>query len=289
MKYMDTSSIPHEHIIEEKYMNRFFQVLKSGIDRTRTAISVIFLSVSDIREQKEEEVTVFLEKKIRLSDVLCKLEAPFQWCLILSQSGEEEACAFLNRLFSNESFREDFSFSASVVEIGNSYAEFEKVVEKGRTSLDVALQSGAGHIEYVKDFKKKNLVHIKVSILEENDILRNVIQTSLEDLKIDGFQLEIRTFQDGYDFLNSNWYLSSHPHVMIMNDILPRKNGLEVLHTVRHLPNNKKFIVFMMTQRNSEEDMVYAYESGVDQYLVKPFSLRLFEAQIKRVFERFWS
>ncbi|MBD8005345.1 response regulator transcription factor [Bacillus norwichensis] len=286
---MDTSFIPHEDIIEEKYMSRFFQVLTASIDRTRMAVSVIFLSVVDIRDQKEEDITVFLENKIRQSDVLCHFEAPFQWGLILSQSGEEEACAFLNRLFSDMSLQDDLSFSASIVEIGNSDAAFDKVVEKGRESLKLALQTGPGHIEYVKDFKKKSLVHLKLSILEENDILRNVIQTSLEDLKIDGFQLEIRTFQDGYDFLNSDWYLSSHPHVLIMNDILPRKNGLEVLHTVRHLPNNKKFIVFMMTQRNSEEDMVYAYESGVDQYLVKPFSLRLFEAQIKRVFERFWS
>ncbi|GIN22211.1 response regulator [Siminovitchia fordii] len=293
---MDISIIAQENIIKEKHLSRFFHVLKAGIDRTRTPISVIFISASDqgiLRGRNEEEITVFLENKIRQSDLLCKLETPFEWCLILSQSGEEEANAFLQRLFSDENLprsgQEDQLFSASVVEIGNSHVEFEAVVEKGRKSLASAQQSDVGPIEFVRDFKKKSTVNIKASILEENDILRNVIQTSLENLKIDGCQLEIKTFQDGYDFLQSDWYFSSHPHILIMNDILPRKNGLEVLHAVRQLPNNGKFVVFMMTQRNSEEDMIYAYESGVDEYLIKPFNLRLFEAQLKRVFERFWS
>ena len=33
--------------------------------------------------------------------------------------------------------------------------------------------------------------------------------------------------------------------------------------------------------------MLYAYENGVDQYLFKPFNLRLFEAQVKKSV-RFW-
>ena len=35
--------------------------------------------------------------------------------------------------------------------------------------------------------------------------------------------------------------------------------------------------------------MLYAYENGVDQYLFKPFNLRLFEAQVKRVLAWLWS
>lgn len=73
-----------------------------------------------------------------------------------------------------------------------------------------------------------------------------------------------------------------------MNDILPRKNGLEVLHMVKQLPNEQRFITYMMTKKKSEEDMLYAYEIGVDEYLIKPFNIRLFEAQIRRTFERLW-
>ncbi len=71
-----------------------------------------------------------------------------------------------------------------------------------------------------------------------------------------------------------------------MNDILPRKNGLNVLHTLRQMANQKKFIIYMMTNRKSQGDMIYAYESGVDEYLIKPFDLNLFQAQLKRTFAR---
>jgi DNA-binding response OmpR family regulator len=45
----------------------------------------------------------------------------------------------------------------------------------------------------------------------------------------------------------------------------------------------------MMTKRSSEEDMIYAYESGVDSYFIKPFNLRLLEIEVKRTFERLYT
>ncbi len=45
----------------------------------------------------------------------------------------------------------------------------------------------------------------------------------------------------------------------------------------------------MMSKRNSQEDIIYAYESGADNYLIKPFNLRLLEIEIKRTFERLWT
>jgi DNA-binding response OmpR family regulator len=42
----------------------------------------------------------------------------------------------------------------------------------------------------------------------------------------------------------------------------------------------------MMTNRKSQGDMNYAYESGVDEYLIKPFDLNLLQAQLKRTFAR---
>ncbi|RST74092.1 response regulator [Siminovitchia acidinfaciens] len=293
---MDHLTMSSDNTIEEKYMSRLFHVLKAGIDRARVPISAIFLTISDqnqVWDQAEEEITAFLQTKIRQSDLVFKLEAPFEWCIILTQSGEEEAQAFLQRLFADVRVtlfaQGKLSFSASVAEIGNSDVGLESLIKSGRKSLESALQTGPWQIESINAYKKRKIMKIKVSILEENDIFRNVLQTSLENLQIDSFQLDIKTFQDGYSFLQSDWYVSSHSHIIVMNDILPRKNGLEVLDTIRKLPNNKKFIVFMMTKRNSEEDMIYAYESGVDQYLIKPFNLQLFEAQFRRIFERFWS
>ena len=52
--------------------------------------------------------------------------------------------------------------------------------------------------------------------------------------------------------MQSDDYKSGHMHLILMNDILPLKNGLEILHILRHMPNEKKFIIYMMSERNSE-------------------------------------
>ena len=134
--------------------------------------------------------------------------------------------------------------------------------------------------------KAMGLGAVTVSILEDDAVFRDVLKMVVENLNPRGFDLVVNTFADGYDFLNSDWYLTDNLHVIITNDILPRQNGLEVLHRVRKLPNKDQFFVYMMTQSESEQEMVYGYESGADRYLVKPINLRLLEADLRRTFER---
>lgn len=292
-----------EQRLSESQMKRFFNVLKATVVRSRATMTATFLSVQNVEafskedtQQVEEDLTYYLETKIRQTDLLFKLAKPFEWCILLSQSGEEETTAFLGRLFSDMKNQEmpllityEPTMVASVAEIGNSQVAYEQLIESGKASLSYSLQQEAWHIEYIPDFKEKDTETVKVSILEENELFSNVLTASLEDLAIEHFNIDIKAFKDGYEFLESGFYHSGHTHILIMNDILPRKNGLEVLHTLRQMPNQKKFIIFMMTKRKSEVDMLYAYEKGVDEYLIKPFNLRLFEAQIKRTFERLWS
>lgn len=268
----------------------FFNVLKANVVRSRTTITAVFLSASFKRLGfQQEDLTSYLGSKIRKTDFLFELKEPHKWCIILSQSGEEEAQAFLNRLFADTNIVSSLTLSATIIEIGNNRVEFEELLEVGNRAIDEVISTGSPfEVTYISQFKEKDIEKIKVSILEENEIFRNVLSSSMENMNVDMFELEIKAFSNGYDFLESNWYRSSHTHIIIMNDILPRKNGLEVLHMVKQLPNEQRFITYMMTKKKSEEDMLYAYEIGVDEYLIKPFNIRLFEAQIRRTFERLW-
>ncbi|WP_342567469.1 response regulator [Psychrobacillus sp. FSL K6-4046] len=268
----------------------FFNVLKANVVRSRTTITAVFLSASFKRLGfQQEDLTSYLGSKIRKTDFLFELKEPHKWCIILSQSGEEEAQAFLNRLFADTNIVSSLTLSATIIEIGNNRVEFEELLEVGNRAIDEVVSTGSPfEVTYISQFKEKDIEKIKVSILEENEIFRNVLSSSMENMNVDMFELEIKAFSNGYDFLASNWYRSSHTHIIIMNDILPRKNGLEVLHMVKQLPNEQRFITYMMTKKKSEEDMLYAYEIGVDEYLIKPFNIRLFEAQIRRTFERLW-
>lgn len=286
----------HGESLSFNQLNVIFEVLKANAVRNRIASSVIFLKVCSIKGEEHEESTIefneqvdqFLQRKVRQSDLVFGLMDKLSWCVVLTNSGENEAKAFLDRLFV-ESFSLNIEFVAAVAEVRNRQAGFEDLLRKGMEYLERADQERAWHIEYITDYKEKDREVIRVSLLENNEILRSVLCELIQNLSIDSFDIQIQTFKDGYYFLDSDWYHSSHTHFVILNDILPRKNGMDVLHFLRKLPNSHKFVIFMMTKSKSEESMIYALENGVDHYLVKPFNLRLFEAQLRRGLNSLWN
>ena len=181
------------------------------------------------------------------------------------------------------------AFSAVIAEMNHRDVEFEELIEMGHEALATSLYNGEWNIEYITSYNERQNETIHISIIEDNTIVRKVLKETIEELPVDHFHFNIRLFQDGHEFLESEWYLSSHSHLILVSDILPRKNGLEVVHQIRSLPNQKRFIIYMMTKRKSDEDMILAYESGVDQYLIRPLNIQLLKAQLKRTLKRLWS
>jgi two-component system KDP operon response regulator KdpE len=62
---------------------------------------------------------------------------------------------------------------------------------------------------------------------------------------------------------------ANHPPALILLDLgLPDKSGQQVLKELKHWFNHPIIILSVL---NSEEDIIYALDSGADDYLVKPF------------------
>ncbi len=286
------------NILKETDIIPFFDVLKANVTRSNMEMTVVFLKATvtdpnqnNVIEELEEQIADFLVSEVRNTDMLFKLDGSLRWGILLTQNGEEEGNAFLNRIFQlvkNDYFPSEidstFTLQGIIVAVKNDQVTFEDL--KGKQFEVFNELSEPWEIEIVTSFKAQPLKRVKVSILEENAIFSEVLEMTVQKMVIDHFQLETKVFSDGYEFLKSDWYLSGHTHLVIMNDILPRKNGLNVLHTLRNMANQKKFIIYMMTNRKSQGDMNYAYESGVDEYLIKPFDLNLLQAQLKRTFAR---
>ncbi|MCM3088524.1 response regulator [Bhargavaea ginsengi] len=263
-------------VLEGTRLLYIFNLLKANVVRNRRTMTVVLL----IPEEAEDRTAVQLKQLARTSDLLFRTDIPGEWGLLLPMSGASEAKGFLNRLF-----REVGEIKAAVMEVVHPDVELKAALEKMRTVAGKEEQ-----VSIVVDPEFKRLPEeVKVTVLDPDDLFREVLGTALGQLEVPNVRLDIRTFKDGQSFLESGWARSAHPHLVVMNDLLPRQNGLDVLHTLRAMPNDEKFIILMMTRRQSEEDMTYGYESGADGYLTKPFNLRLFEAQVKRLFARLWS
>lgn len=290
------STIVIEEIIGEREAKQYFELGREITIRSRIPLTAIFLKVVTSLHEMDEpyrniqvQVLDFLQSKLRKTDVLFQLDDGQHWGILFFQSSNVEAKAFLNRIFSNliEEQSNSIQLNASITEIRNNDVTFEELIIKNKQRLADS-ELSCWTIQEIANYRVQPTELVKVSIIEQNEIFRHVLETTLNQLDLPYYTLETVSYEDGYSFLEADHYKSGHRHLILMNDILPYKNGFEILHNLRTMPNNKKFIIYMMSERNSEGAMLNAYEGGVDEYMVKPLNLRLLEAKIKRTFARFW-
>lgn len=73
------------------------------------------------------------------------------------------------------------------------------------------------------------------------------------------------------------------PDLMILDVMLPRRNGFEVLKAVRSDPRLQSIPVLMLTAKAQPHDRALALEIGVDAYVTKPFSNQDVIDQVRRL------
>lgn len=76
----------------------------------------------------------------------------------------------------------------------------------------------------------------------------------------------------------------SPPDLILLDVMLPRKDGFEVCREVQKL--SVPIPIIMITARSAETDRVVGLELGADDYVIKPFSTRELEARIKAILRR---
>lgn len=119
---------------------------------------------------------------------------------------------------------------------------------------------------------------IKVLIIEDEDSIRRLVRY---DLKQSNYHVESSADgQEGYQMALDNTY-----EVVLIDWMLPSKNGLEIVSDLRN--NEIDSILIMLTAKDEEEDILDAFEAGVDDYVTKPFSTRQLQARIKAHLARF--
>jgi two-component system alkaline phosphatase synthesis response regulator PhoP len=117
----------------------------------------------------------------------------------------------------------------------------------------------------------------KVIIIEDEQDISELIQLHLEDM-----DCETAAFRDGkagYDYAIQNKF-----DLMILDVNLPSKNGIDICRDLR--ANKVFFPILMLTARSEEIDKVLGLETGADDYLTKPFSIRELIARVRAILRR---
>ncbi|MBR2406889.1 MAG: response regulator transcription factor [Clostridia bacterium] len=86
---------------------------------------------------------------------------------------------------------------------------------------------------------------------------------------------------DGVEALER--FRAEQPDLVLLDVMMPRMNGWEVCRTIRQTHRTP---IIMLTARSEEDDELQGFELGADEYIAKPFSLKILLARIEAVLRR---
>src|SRR5262245_9251537 len=116
-----------------------------------------------------------------------------------------------------------------------------------------------------------------VLVIEDDPNIVELLRIHLHDLGC-----KVASESDGLKGLASA--KEGHFHLIILDITLPGLNGMEICRKIRQ--TDRQTPVMMLTARSEEIDKVMGLETGADDYLTKPFSIREFIARVKVIFRR---
>jgi DNA-binding response OmpR family regulator len=119
----------------------------------------------------------------------------------------------------------------------------------------------------------------RVLVVEDEESIRDLV---CFHLNLSGY--DCATVDDGKEALRT---VSDRPFDLVVLDLnLPGLDGLSLCRAIRREGPNRDVPILMLTARREESDKVLGLESGADDYLTKPFSVREFVARASAMLRR---
>ena len=102
-----------------------------------------------------------------------------------------------------------------------------------------------------------------ILVVDDEPQIRRVLRTTLP-----GNGYDVILAKDGQEAIEM--VMREHPDLILLDVNMPGMSGLEACSKIRLSFTGP---IIMVTVRNSEQDKILAFDSGADDYLVKPFTM----------------
>ena len=124
--------------------------------------------------------------------------------------------------------------------------------------------------------RSDNMYNIKILLVEDDPRLREIVNKYLEN---EDFQMTLASNgEEAFEALENDEF-----HLILLDVMLPDTDGWTILRKIRI---DKLTPVIMLTARSEEQDKLFGFELGADDYITKPFSMKLLLARIKALLKR---
>ena len=119
----------------------------------------------------------------------------------------------------------------------------------------------------------------RILIVEDDPSLGEVLDYNLRQ---EGYQVHLS--RDGQQGLR--YAREQSPDLIVLDLMLPMIDGLEVCRQLRADPNTRELSILMLTARSEESDELIGFTVGADDYVTKPFSVKVLLQRINALLRR---
>lgn len=127
--------------------------------------------------------------------------------------------------------------------------------------------------------KKRPASRQRVLIVEDDRSLADVLCYNLQR---EGFN--VFTAYDGREGIELARL--KKPDLIILDLMLPTIDGLDVCRMLRKMPETRDTGIIMLTARGQDVDQIGGFEAGADDYVVKPYSVRVLLERMRALLRR---
>lgn len=118
-----------------------------------------------------------------------------------------------------------------------------------------------------------------ILVVEDDRALAGVLEYNLSS---EGFN--VTCAMDGQDALNQA--RAKTPDLVLLDVMIPVLDGVQVCRQLRSEPSTKNTPIIMLTAKGEETDQVVGFSVGADDYVTKPFSVRVLLERVKALLRR---
>lgn len=218
-----------------------------------------------------------------------------EFALILPETKAKEAILLIDRLRTELAAtvfeidgHEPFSvtFSAGVSEYRMKQ---QSLVNKADQALYQAKRNGRDQTNVYEPEQHELKRKLNILIVDDDSLVRKLVSKQFSNWKTEDFDIQIEEYPDGLALVDSDWYRPDENYMILLDGVMPKMDGLEVLSHIRSQYPHDNIVISMLTSRTNESDIVLALKSGADDYIVKPFYAQEVVARVQRLTRRMFN
>ncbi|PID03426.1 diguanylate cyclase [Sporosarcina sp. P2] len=269
-----------------RYFDETINTLAKKADQSEAVFSLVIIDLDHFKQVNDlyghpagDEVLrkfgEIIKEEKREGDYVCRYGGE-EFALLFCNSKAEDTvhaverirAKFNNTIFTSgdETFQVTFSAGSATYE-GNT----ANMISAADQALYEAKRSGRNQTVIYDQRKRVVKRKLIVIIVDDDSFIRQILQQTLLELKSPDIDITVKTYADGPSFLEDDWYSPDAYFIVLLDGVMPKMDGLEVLSRLKSDHSKTNVTVSMMTARKSANDIKAALWLGADDYIIKPF------------------